>query len=316
MKFKSYIFLGLMMITLSGCGSGFEWFPGTPQPLKIYTTTLPDAVVGTPYNQTLIAGGGKTPYAWTLDAASGPLPDGLSLNFYGVISGTPTSTSTTQTFTVKVVDSANPNVTATQSLTITIPAAPVTITTTSSLPNGTVGTPYSTITFAASGGTGPYKNWSTAKITANCPPKGLTLDRTSGQFSGTPSLATGVPCDFNVTVTDSTTPTPMTATSPFTILVTAVPLAITTSSPLRNATQFKNYTTTFSASGGNGAYRFLNLSTASGRQLPYGLNLNINGLLSGAPTSPAAIYNFTVQVTDTTSPTSGLVSKIFFLTVQ
>jgi hypothetical protein len=217
MKFKGYILLGLIMIcTLTGCGSGFEWFPGTPQALTIFTTTLPNAAIGTPYSQTLLATGGKTPYVWTLD--SGTLPDGLKLNFYGVISGTPTIASTTQTFTVKLTDSASPNVTATKSLTITIP------------------------------GTGG----------------GLT---------------------------------------------------ITTTSPLKNAPRLQNYTTVITASGGSGTYTFQNLSTASGRQLPYGLILNPSGLLSGSPTSPAAIYNFTVQVTDTTSPTPGSVSKIFSLTV-
>ena len=54
MKFRGYILLGLMMlITLSGCGSGFEWFPGTNQALTVYTKTLPNAAIGTPYNQPL-----------------------------------------------------------------------------------------------------------------------------------------------------------------------------------------------------------------------------------------------------------------------
>ena len=80
MKLKGYILLGLMMlITLSGCGSGFEWLPGTPQALTVFTKTLPNAAIGAPYSQPVLATGGKSPYAWTLD--SGTLPDGLSLNF-------------------------------------------------------------------------------------------------------------------------------------------------------------------------------------------------------------------------------------------
>jgi hypothetical protein len=204
MKFKGYILLGLMMIgTLTGCGSGFEWFPGTPQALTIFTTTLPNAAIGTPYSQTLMATGGKTPYVWTLD--SGTLPAGLSLNFYGVISGTPTLASTTQQFTVKLTDSANPNVTATKLLTITIPGTTnLSIITTSPLKNGAVQQQYST-TFTASGGTGTYTNWSTSKAT-RCPPANLILNN-KGLLSGTPSFTTISSCTLTVTVTDSASST-------------------------------------------------------------------------------------------------------------
>ena len=205
MKFKGYILLGLMMlITLSGCGSGFEWFPGTPQALKIYTTTLPNAAIGSPYSQILLATGGKTPYVWTVD--SGTLPDGLTLNFYGVISGTPTATSTTQTFTAKVTDSASPNVTATQSLTITITGGPLAIATTS-LPSVLMGTAYNQ-TLAATGGSGTY-TWALSSGTL---PAGLNLNTSTGVISGTASTAQ----TFTVKVTDSAA-TPATATQTLTI---------------------------------------------------------------------------------------------------
>ena len=200
MKFKGNVLLGLMMmVMLSGCGSNFEWFPGPTQPLVIFNKTLPNAAIGTPYSQTLLASGGKTPYVWLLD--SGTLPDGLTLSYYGVISGTPTPTSTTQTFTVKVVDSASPNVTTTQSLTITIPGttAPLAITTTS-LSNATVGTAYSA-TVTASGGTTPY-SWA---VTSGAFPAGLALNASTGAITGTPTAA-AVTRTFTVKVTDSASP--------------------------------------------------------------------------------------------------------------
>ena len=203
MKLKGYILLGLMMlITLSGCGSGFEWLPGTPQALTVFTKTLPNAAIGAPYSQPVLATGGKSPYAWTLD--SGTLPDGLSLNFYGVISGTPTATSTTSKFTVKVTDSASPNVTATLELSITIALA----ITTTTLPNATINSPYSQ-TLTATGGTGTY-TWSVSSGTL---PAGLNLNSSTGVISGT---LTSSGTNFTVKVTDSAS-TPATATQTLTI---------------------------------------------------------------------------------------------------
>ncbi len=68
-------------------------------------TPLPDAAVGTPYSQSLVAAGGTGPYTWAL--ASGSLPAGLSLSTAGVVSGTPTARGTSA-FSVTVTDSANP----------------------------------------------------------------------------------------------------------------------------------------------------------------------------------------------------------------
>jgi hypothetical protein len=67
------------------------------------TNTPPSANKGTPYSFTFIAAGGTAPYSFSL--TSGALPDGLSMNSSGTISGTPTN-ATTFDFTVQVTDSA------------------------------------------------------------------------------------------------------------------------------------------------------------------------------------------------------------------
>jgi Putative Ig domain len=95
----------------------------------------------------------------------------------------------------------------TQSITISIePTAPLTITTTT-LPNGIVGTAYPTGTqLQATGGVAPY-TWTLVNATL---PPGLTL-ASNGAITGTPTQ-TGTFNTFTVQVADSET-TPMTVTS-------------------------------------------------------------------------------------------------------
>ncbi|GEM_PF-2549043 len=86
---------------------------GTPPPLTVTTTQLPDAVLGTPYDQPLAASGGTPPYTWSL--LSGSLPPGLVLSASGAITGSPTATGTFP-FEVQVTDDNGD--TATQTLTL------------------------------------------------------------------------------------------------------------------------------------------------------------------------------------------------------
>ncbi|HEY1341603.1 MAG TPA: putative Ig domain-containing protein, partial [Bryobacteraceae bacterium] len=156
--------------------------------LTIGTASLPDGVVGIAYSQPLSATGGTPPYTWTV--ASGTLPAGITLSG-ATISGMP-STAGTASFTVRVTDSANAS--AQKPLAINIAAA-VAITTTT-LPDGGVGVPYSQ-SLTATGGSGTYI-WSIA--TGPLPP-GLTL--TGARIAGTPTTAGQYP--FTVKVTDGTT---------------------------------------------------------------------------------------------------------------
>lgn len=64
-------------------------------------TTLPDAVVGTPYSATLTGVGGTAPYTFGLE--SGNLPPGLTLAPTGVVSGTPTRSAGFE-FTIRMTD--------------------------------------------------------------------------------------------------------------------------------------------------------------------------------------------------------------------
>src|SRR5204862_62956 len=199
----------------------------TAPPLSITTASpLPSGTVGTVYSQTLAATGGTAPYAWSV--ISGSLPAGLTLNATsGAISGTPT-TAGTSNFTVQVIDSSSGKASKAFTLTINSTVPPLSITTASPLPSGTVGTVYSQ-TRAAARGAAPY-GWS---VISGSLPAGLTLNATSGAISGTPTTA-GT-SNFTVQVIDSSSGKASKAFTP-TINSTAPPLSITTASPLPSGT--------------------------------------------------------------------------------
>src|SRR5205807_10429202 len=148
-------------------------------PLTITTTQLPRASVGTTYSQNIGAAGGQTPYTWAIQ--SGNLPEGLTLNQTGIISGTPERAGTTS-FVLKLSDAVSASVSATLSITTNPALLPLNIDT-ASLPDGVVGAAYSQ-TLSASGGTPPYR-WD---LKSGRLPDGLQLSD-AGVISGTPASA-------------------------------------------------------------------------------------------------------------------------------
>jgi len=80
--------------------------------------TLPPAVTGSAYSQSLTASGGAPPYSWQI--VSGSWPAGLVFSTSGAISGAPTAAGT-YPFSARVTDSASE--TATQTFALTVAAA-------------------------------------------------------------------------------------------------------------------------------------------------------------------------------------------------
>jgi Putative Ig domain len=184
----------------------------SPAALAVTTTSLPGGTVSVAYPSTsLQASGGVPPYSWSLQ--SGSLPGGLNLSAAGAISGTPTSAGA-YPLTFVVTDSSTTPETAKASLTLTISAAPTsTLTlTTTSLAEATLNTAYSAA-LTATGGVTPY---TFTLATGTALPAGLTLS-SAGGISGTPTTAGSTA--FTVNVTDSTTPTPLSATGNLSITV-------------------------------------------------------------------------------------------------
>jgi hypothetical protein len=138
--------------------------------LDIASTSLPGGLVNSPYSASPVAVGDTSPLTWT---ASG-LPAGLSINeFTGQITGTPTSAGNA-TVTITVADAAHR-----LSVSSTLPLTVLGISTTS-LPGGTVGSPYSA-PVSAVGGAAPL-SWSATGL-----PAGLSIDPSTGVISGTPT---------------------------------------------------------------------------------------------------------------------------------
>ncbi|MHB8845267.1 MAG: putative Ig domain-containing protein [Nitrospirota bacterium] len=174
---------------------------------------------------------------------------------------------------------------------------------TTAWPSGTECVEYA-YTVSASGGTETYA-WS---ISSGSLPPGLSLGA-----SGTPSTSisstptTSGTYNFTVKVTDSAA-TANTDTKAYSIVVNAVPFAITTSS-LTNGTKGVAYSESLSATAGVcEAYTW---SVSSG-SLPAGLTLATTGVISGTPTTAGA-PTFTVQVKNSAGR---IAEKVFTLTIN
>jgi len=141
-----YLLLGcLVCAILNGCAAGTP--QNGPSALNIAQINLAQGVPGLSYRQLMIASGGVQPYTWSI--GSGSLPAGLTITSDGIISGTPTTIGTAN-FVVKVVDSQTPTAAvSTQSFSIVI-NAPLSLSALP-LPNGLVGSTYSTSITAANG---------------------------------------------------------------------------------------------------------------------------------------------------------------------
>ncbi len=187
------VFLGVLFAVMqfAACGGG-----GMAR-LAVYTTSIPKGSVNTPYYSTLQAVGGKAPFIWA-QTTGGSMPPGITLNSSGTFAGTPTQAGTFGPYVFTVTDSTGTTASST-SLGITISASTLSVTTTS-LPDGNVGTAFSG-TLAASGGSSPY-SWS--ETTGGVLPPGLSL-ASSGAFIGTPTTAgTYGPYVFTVVDTKNT----------------------------------------------------------------------------------------------------------------
>ena len=274
----------------------------TAQPLDITTYGVDTATNGIYYTETLQAAGGQPPYTWSLAPGSGPLPLGLTL-VNGVISGTPNQAGDIF-FRIQVTDALNATLEKLFKL-IVRPATEPLVITTASLPNGTVGTAYSTF-LVGTGGQEP--RWWNMGLGSGPLPPGLALNATYGEIAGTPttpgtntfiiqlsdSLGGGVEKVFSIVINSS-------STGPLTITTTSLP----------NATVGSPYSAFLAGSGGQ-APRWWDMAAGSG-PLPAGLMLNNTfGEIVGTPTT-AGTNTFIVKLFDSAN---GAVQKVLSIGVN
>jgi hypothetical protein len=257
--------------------------------LAITTPTLAHAVQGTAYTSAAFtAAGGTTPITWS---ATG-LPAGLAIGAStGVISGTPTGSGASANVVVTATDAGAGALNQTQSTSaLTLTVIPTLALTSTTLPSGTDGTPYTATTLAASGGVTPY-TWSATGL-----PAGLTLNASTGVLSGTPQATNAG--TVSLTVTDAGTPQ-QTQSASLTLTVNAgTPVITTTSVAAATVNVAYSQTLGYNAEGQTGTPAWAYTGT-----LPAGLSLNAStGVISGTPTATgSATITVTVTVGGVTS---------------
>lgn len=291
--------------------------------LSIQTgSPLPAGVINAAYNTVILAAGGFGPYIWS---KSGNFPPDLTFcpaagdagnPLHCTISGTPAQPFVYD-FQVTLTDSSPTPLNAQQNYSLTIDSPAMSITSPPALPNGVVGVAYTTTNIIATGGYGAM----TWDITAGALPPPLDLctgsPTTTCPVTGTPNLAGTYTA--TVRVRDSTPVPPLSqksATKTFSNVIIYTPLAITSTSPLPDATQGVAYNQPLSASGGSGAgtYAWVEVGNALSAR---GLALNGAGVVVGTPSSSGSA-NFTARVTDTSVLPGGpqTTTQAFALTVR
>ena len=257
----------------------------------IETSSLADALIGASYSQPLRADAGTPPYVWSL--TSGAMPDGITLDSAGSLSGTPTAVGSFG-FTLRVVDAARAF--ADRQFQITT-AAGLIITTAPVLPPATVGLQYGQ-SLDAAGGRPPYV-WS---ISSGGLPAGVTLNPATGALAGVPSAAGAF--QFTVDVSDSLA---RKASKQFSLPVAAA-LGISSAPALPGAIAGVAYSQVLAATGGTPPY----LWSITEGGLPAGLSFDAGtAKISGVPTLGGS-FTFTAQVSDNNSVTA---AKQFTLAV-
>jgi hypothetical protein len=158
-------------------------------------------------NSRIQVSGGVEPVQWQV---TGTLPPGVSFiknpasptTLQYQLSGKPTQIGA-YTFSITATDSAPTPRSKTKSFTVIVQAPVLKMTRTSPLPVAVVGQPYS-YTFKAVGGLAPYSWFVQPNTVDGLLPAGLSLNRSTGTISGTPTAA-GYAA-LNVTLFDSSMP--------------------------------------------------------------------------------------------------------------
>ncbi len=249
--------------------------------LGVGPATLPSITVyQTGYSQSVVATGGTSPYTYAL--TSGAFPAGLSISSVGTISGTVTAAGQNGTYslTFTATDHAGLTGVVTDSLVVNPPV----ITLAALTPTNPTGDATWAAVAAASGGVGPYSY----ALTSGGLPSGLTLNTSTGGFSGTESG----PGTFTFVIT-ATDVHGYASQQSYTVTVINPLITVSPVSPLPVGIQSLGYSGTFTSANGVGPYGY----AVTAGSLPSGMSLSSAGALSGSA-STTGTASFTVTSTD------------------
>ncbi len=259
-------------------------------PPTIVLQSMPETLSGIQFQMfsaRIHAAGGVAPYLFAV--TGGRLPDGVTLDADGMLSGTPTE-SGPFLFTVSATDHL-PGIpqTASRDFVVYIAPAPLSLVP-PTLPAGYLNESYS-YPLTALGGRPPYG----FRLSAGTLPPGVHL-LLHGAIHGTPTVAGQY--RFSVTASDYTQPTPAEVTVEYVVDIVPRPLELEYR-PLGSINGGAAVQTSFSARGGTAPYAF-NISAGT---LPSGLSLASTGALEGV-VSAIGSFDFEVQVTDNAGATA------------
>lgn len=245
------------------------------QPVFVTTSPLPNGTAGEFYSKQIVA---IYDPIFSLVEGEGELPAGLTMGTNGLINGYPTTEEVRQ-FTVRaanVVGSSN----RVFQITILAPTEPPVFVTSSPLPGGVLGEPYSAQIVAS--------NNPTFSVMAGSLPNGLGLTA-GGMVTGTPTVAG--PFNFIVLATNSAG-----GNNRMYDLEVFAPPAISTTSPLPYGVLGEPYAVQIAATY-NPAFSLL------AGTLPPGMDLTAAGMVTGTPTV-AGPFTFTVLATNAAGTTN------------
>lgn len=257
---------------------------------------FPDAKYNTAISpRVLVASGGPSPYTWQL--IEGYMPEGITLNNGGNLSGTPTDYGDF-IFTLRVTD--NSGNTAEKEFFWHV-SGPLTITVDKAA-DAAINKPYGFL-LTTRGGIRPY-TWSIVNGTL---PSGLTLHPVTGVIFGTPTSLQSY--SFTVRVTDDDDPAQVFEKA---FVLNVVGDLMISTDTLPNGRIGETYTTFISANLGVSPYSW----SLAGGSLPPGLTLHGSpnlATLDGIPVT-AGTYTFTIDVGDSDSP-AGTAEKEFTMEI-
>ena len=251
----------------------------------VNASSLPAGAVGFPYNQTLQASSCNPSFTWAL--TGGSLPAGLSLSTNGVVSGTPSGSGGVFNFTVQVTDGNGSSASQTFSLNISNYRIHGSVRDSRNNPVVGVGVFAAAInltnlaTAVVTDTNGNYSlnvingSWSVA----------LNDNSSSNSLNSLGSYAD--PASQVVSLVNNT------ATANF-VVQTCDGVSIITPSSLPAGEAGAFYNQALQASSCSPVFTW----SQTEDPLPPGLSLTPDGVLSGTPTGPGGVFNFSVNVTD------------------